>query len=324
MKESDILNFLRQKKEYYISGEEISKKLGVSRSAIWKEMQTLRKLGYEIEAQPHLGYRLATIPDKMFADELKAGLGTQFIGAEIHSYDQLDSTNDAAFILGEKGAREGVCVFAEYQKRGRGRLGRSWVSPKGKNLILSVLLRPIILPQEISKLTLACAVSLIKTIKKTTQMQLGIKWPNDIYYKDLKVGGILTEMSAESDRINFIVVGIGLNLNTGTDELPPKATSLKAITHRKINRIEFAQELLRMLEFDYLRLKNGLFEELGKDWEEFSITSGKRVVATLLGQKIEGQATGIDQNGILWIRQDNGIHQRIVAGDIEHLMTKTK
>jgi len=324
MKECNILNFLRQRKEYYISGEEISKKLKVSRSAVWKEMQTLRKLGYEIEAQPHLGYRLLAVPDKMFADELVYDLGTKFIGREIYSYDELDSTNDTVFQLGKNNAKEGVCIFSEYQNKGRGRLGRSWVSPKGKNVILSVLLRPLLLPQEVSRLTLACAVSVIKAIKKTTQKNLGIKWPNDIYYENKKVGGILTEMSAESDRINFIVVGIGINLNADVGELPSGSTSLKKITGHRINRIRFAQQLLRELETDYLQLKNGHFDALAKDWEEFSITSGQRVVATLFGRKIEGQAIGIDKDGALWIRQDNGFQERILAGDVEHLSAKEK
>ncbi len=324
MKECAVLDFLRQQAKAYVSGEEISKKLGVSRSAVWKEIQALRRLGYEIEAQPHLGYRLLTIPDKLFADELSADLGTKFIGREIYSYDELDSTNDAAFGLGEKGAKEGVCIFAEYQKKGRGRLGRSWVSPKGKNIILSVILRPVLLPHEVSKLTLACAVSVIKTIKKITGKNLGIKWPNDIYYENKKVGGILTEMSAESDRINFIVVGIGINLNAEPGELPPGSTSLKKITTRAIDRIGFGRELLRELEKDYLKLTNNRFDELVKDWEAFSITSGQRVVATLFGRKIEGLAVGIDKEGALWIRQDNGFQERIVAGDVEHLWSKNK
>ena len=322
MKECTVLNFLRQQREAYVSGEDISKRLKVSRSAVWKEMQGLRKLGYEIEAQPHLGYRLLSIPDKLFADELSVGLGTKLIGREIYSYDELDSTNNAVFGLGEKGAKEGVCVFAEYQKKGRGRLGRSWVSPKGKNMILSVLLRPFLLPQEVSKLTLACAVSVIKAIKKATGKNLGIQWPNDIYYTNKKVGGILTEMSAESDRINFIVVGIGINLNADPGDLPPGSTSLKKIIGRAVDRIGFGQVLLRELEADYSRLKNHRFDELAKDWEAFSMTSGQRVVATVFGRKIEGQAVGIDKDGALWIRQDNGFQERVVAGDVEHLCPK--
>ena len=209
----------------------------------------------------------------MFADELAHGLRTKFIGRQIFSYEELDSTNDAAFRLGEQGIKEGACVFAEYQKKGRGRLGRSWVSPKSKNIILSVLLRPVLLPQEVSKLTLACAVSVIRTIRSVTGKTLGIKWPNDIYYRTKKVGGILTEMSAESDRINFIVVGIGINLNSNASELPAGSSSLKALTGHDLNRLGFARLLLAELEADYLRLKNGEFDGLSKDWEYFSLTS---------------------------------------------------
>lgn len=319
MKTNDILDLLRENKKEYLSGEEISKKLKVSRSAVWKEIQSLRKIGYEIEAQPHLGYRLLSVPDRMFADELAYGLKTRFIGRQIFSYEALDSTNDAAFHLGEEGLKEGACVFAEYQKKGRGRLGRRWVSPKGKNLILSVLLRPKLLPQEISKLTLACAVSAVRAIRQLTGTAPGIKWPNDIYYGNKKVGGILTEMSAESDRINFIVVGIGVNINADPAELPDSSTSLKEISGHEVNRLEFARLFLAQLEADYSRLKKGSFETLAKDWEDFSITSGQRVMATILGRKIEGQAMGIDRDGALWIRRDNGLQEKIVAGDVEHL-----
>jgi BirA family biotin operon repressor/biotin-[acetyl-CoA-carboxylase] ligase len=178
------------------------------------------------------------------------------------------------------------------------------------------------LPQDVSKLTLGCAVSVIKAIQKTTGKTLGIKWPNDIYYENKKVAGILTEMSAESDRINFIVVGIGINLNSESNQLPPGSISLKEITGREVNRIAFGQALLRQLETDYLRLKNSEFEELAKDWETYSVTSGHRVTATLFGRKIEGQAVGIDKEGALWIRQDNGFQERIVAGDVERLRSK--
>lgn len=319
MKPSEILDLLRENKSSYFSGEEISRKLKVTRSAVWKEIQSLRKLGYEIEAQPHLGYRLLSVPDKMFVDDLAHGLKTNFIGRQIFSYEELDSTNDAVFHLGEEGAKEGVCVFAEYQKKGRGRLGRHWESPKNKNLILSVLLRPLLLPQDASKLTLACAVSTVRAILKFTGKKMGIKWPNDIYFQNKKVGGILTEMSAESDRINFIVVGIGINVNSASSELPKNSISLKEIVGEPLNRLEFAKHLLMELEADYMKIKNSEFGALAKDWEDFSVTSGRRVLATLFGKKIEGQAVGIDRDGALWIRQDNGLQEKIVAGDVEHL-----
>jgi BirA family biotin operon repressor/biotin-[acetyl-CoA-carboxylase] ligase len=282
-------------------------------------MQYLRDLGYTIEAQPHLGYRLASIPDKMFADEIAHSLKTKFVGRKIFSYDTLDSTNDAAFRLGEQGIEEGASVFAEYQKKGRGRLGRDWVSPKGKNLILSVLLRPLLSPTEASKITLAAAVSVIQTVRKTIGKTLGIKWPNDIVCGHKKVGGILTEMSAEVDRVNFVVVGIGLNINSVAKELPKRSISLKEIAGHEVSRVSFARDLLEQLEKDLLLLKKGHFEMLAKEWEDFSVISGRRVAARVLGRKIEGEAMGIDKDGALWIRKDDGLQERITAGDVEYL-----
>lgn len=258
----------------------------------------------------------------MFADEIAHGLNTRFVGHKIFSYESLDSTNDTAFELGEKGLKEGACVFAEYQKKGRGRLGRTWVSPNGKNLILSILLRPMLSPHEVSKITLVTAVSVVKTIKHVTGQTLGIQWPNDIYFQKEKVGGILTEMSAEADRVRFVVMGIGINLNAAKNELPPQSTSLKIITGKEISRIPFAQGLLRQIEADTLRLKNGEFETLAKEWEEFSITTGERVIASLLGRKVQGQAMGIDADGALWIRKDNGLQERIMAGDVQRVEQK--
>ena len=319
MKQDPVLNFLRENKDRFISGEEISKKLKVSRAAIWKEMQTLRHLGYEIEAQPHLGYRLLGIPDKLFSDEIAYKLKTEIIGKIIYSYEELDSTNNSAFSLGEQGAKEGVCVLSEYQKKGRGRLGRSWASPKGKNILLSILIRPAISPGTASKITLVAAVSIIKTCRKITGETLGIKWPNDIVHQSDKVGGILTEMSAEIDRVNFVVVGIGVNVNSEKKELPPGATSLKEMMGKEISRVEFTRELLRDFEQDYLRFKAGDFENLAREWEDFSATSGRRVMTRVSGRKIQGEALGIDENGALWIRKDNGLQEKITAGDIQHL-----
>ena len=317
MKEGAILNFLRENKESFVSGEAISDDLGVSRSAVWKEIQNLRSCGYEIEAAPHLGYRLLSIPDKLFQEEISAGLSSKVIGRQILSYETLDSTNDTCSKLGEQGVPEGVCVFAEHQKKGRGRLGRSWVSPKGKDILFSVLLRPLMLPAQMPRLTLVAALSVVRTIRGFTGKDLGIKWPNDIFYKNLKVGGILTEMSAETDRVKFVVLGIGLNVNSDAKELPPRSASLREISGKRWSRIGVAQELLRALDRDYARLKARCFEELAAEWEEYSVTSGRRVQATVMGRKIQGLAQGIDAEGALWIRNDSGLQERIVAGDVE-------
>ena len=315
-KEDKVLNFLRSNRLDFLSGEEISKKLGVSRAAVWKDIQHLRSLGYEIEAEPHRGYRLTAIPDKMFADEISWQLPTKIVGRNIFSYEELDSTNDAAFQLGKDGIKEGACVFAEYQKKGRGRLGRRWESPKGKNLLLSVLLRPVLSPADVPKITLAAALSVARAARSLTGADLGIKWPNDLLFKGKKVGGILTEMNAEADRVHFVVLGIGVNVNGAKKELPPEATSLKEIAGKTISRLEFARELLAQLEKDYIVFKNGAFDTLANEWENLSVTSGRRVSAGVPGRKVQGQVVGIDKDGALWIRKDNGLQERILAGDV--------
>ena len=317
-KSARILEFLR-KGQGYVSGETISEKLDVSRAAVWKEIQALRLLGYVIDSQPHEGYRLLKAPDKLFADEIAHGLETKIIGRQILSYDELDSTNDAAFRLGQDGVAEGAALFAEYQKKGRGRLGRTWVSPKGKSLTFSYLLRPDLSPSQIARVTLVTGVSLVRAASRATGKRLGLKWPNDLYFEDRKVAGILTEMSAEADKINFVVVGIGINVNVAENDLPPSSTSLSAIAGREIGRVSFVQTLLAEIEKDYLRLKKGGFEEIAREWEEYSVTTGRRVLARLSGREVEGQASGIDADGALWIRRDDGLQERILSGDIQQL-----
>ena len=252
--------------------------------------------------------------DKLFPDEIAYELGTRRVGRQILSYEEIGSTNDAVFKLGEEGVKEGVCVFAEHQKKGRGRMGRSWLCPQGKGVLVSILLRPLLPPAEASKVTLMAAVSVVRAVRRATGLELGIKWPNDILAKGRKVCGILTEMSAELDRVNFVVVGIGINVNASARELPPGATSLKALSGKKISRVGFAQELLREIDRDYERLIRGQFAKLAEEWEAHSVTSGKHVIVRTIGRKIEGVAAGIDGDGALWIRRDDGLQEKVVAG----------
>ena len=317
--EDKILKFLRTSPDEYVSGEELSRRLDVSRSAVWKDIQNLREMGYQIEAQPHSGYRYTSAPDRLFAHEIQWELSTECVGRRIFSYEELDSTNDVAWRLGEEGLPEGSCVFAEYQKKGRGRLGRSWAAPKNKAVLFSVLLRPKLSPQEVSRVTLAAALSVTRAIRAMTGVTVGIKWPNDILYKEKKLCGILTEMSAESDRVRFVVLGIGLNANLKAKDLLPTATSLREITGEDVPRVPLVRCILRELEKDFIRLRKKQFDALSEEWEEHSETTGKRVVATLLDRNVQGQATGIDRDGALWIRKDNGLQEKIVSGDIKHL-----
>lgn len=313
--EEKIIQFLK-KSEGHLSGEEISRQLKISRAGIWKHIQELRKQGYEIAAVPHLGYRLVSSPDKLLPCELRHGLGTRYIGKEIFYYDTVTSTMDTAFRLGMEGAPEGSVVCAESQTKGKGRLGRSWVSPKGKGIYTSVILRPRLLPSDAAQLTLLAAVAVCEALRKVAGVDVTIKWPNDLLVRGRKLAGILTELSAETDRVRFVVVGIGLNVHTPLSLLPPHATSIKAELGKSISRVECLQEILRCLEKRYEQLKADGFPSVIRQWKEFSSTLGQRVrIADQLGE-MEGEAVDLDKDGGLLIRGDTGIIVKRMSGDV--------
>ncbi len=324
MKEDTLLTALRNSPESYVSGEALSRNLKVTRAAVWKRIEDLRELGYQIDGQPKIGYRLVSAPDKLFSDEIRHGLKTQIIGKEIFSYNTLDSTNDAAYQLGERGVREGACVFAEHQKKGRGRLGRVWTSGKSKNILMSVLLRPSLPPSDVAKITITAGVAVTRVLESVAEKSFGIKWPNDILHEDKKICGILTEMSAESDRVRFVVVGIGINVNASHEELPPQSISMKKIMGDSVSRVSLARRILAELDVYYQKLKKNEFADIAEEWEERSLTSGQRVTATTWKRKIHGEAVGIDEDGALWIRKDNGLQEKVMSGDIQHLRPARK
>src|SRR3989344_9407838 len=252
--QTQILKFLKES-EGYVSGEEISRRCGMSRAAIWKYMQELRQEGFDVVAVPHLGYKLVATPDKLLPSEIQHGLKTQYLGKKIVYEDTGPSTMDVAFRLGMEGAVEGTLVCAEGQTKGKGRLGRHWNSPKGKGIYMSVILRPSLPPTEVAQLTLLAAVAVCEAVQRVSGVAARIKWPNDILVEDRKLAGILTELSAETDRVRFGVIGIGVNVNTPLSLLPATATSLKEEAQKKVSRGELVQEILRVLEDWYERLK---------------------------------------------------------------------
>ncbi len=300
----------------YISGEEISGSLNISRAGIWKYIQELRGQGYEIIAVPHLGYQLASSPDKLFPEEIKFKLGTKFIGKSVQYFDTLDSTMDEAFRLGMAGAEEGTVICAEGQHKGRGRLGRNWASPKGKGVYVSVLLRPKLQPVMVPQLTLLCAVAVAEAIRSATGVDVAIKWPNDLLVNHKKIVGILTEMSAEIDRVNFVVIGIGINVNTTASQLPSHATSLRQETQKSLSRVEILQEVLRRIEYWYLRFQEEGFAPILKEWKEFSATIGRNVRVADAKQVIDGKAIGIADDGGLLIKSHAGVIIKKMAGDV--------
>lgn len=311
-----ILSIFRSNRDNYISGEELSKILGISRAAIWKHIEKLRNEGYDISASPHLGYRLISVPDKLLPFELKWDLNTEVIGKKIYSYEMATSTNTIAYRLAVDGAEEGAVISAEGQTKGKGRMGRSWFSPKGVSIYLSIILKPKIYPFEAPKITLVAALSVAEAINRATSLSSLIKWPNDILIQDKKVCGILTEMDAEVDRINFLILGIGINVNVNKEILPEGATSIMEELGREFSRLELTKEVLRELDSNYLTFKRDGFAPVIKEWQKLSYLSGRRVKVVCQDRKIEGYIVSIDELGALVLRLDNGFLERILAGDV--------
>ena len=318
--DAKILSALRENPDG-VSGAELAEQLKISRAAIWARIEELRKLGYDIEASPHFGYRLVSSPDALHADDLLARLGkTKIIGRDIRVFEQTTSTNDVVEKLARDGVKEGVVVFAESQTRGRGRLGRKWISPVRKGLWFSILLRPDLRPQEATQLTVASATALRRAIESETGLKPEIKWPNDILIGGKKVAGILTECRAELDRVKHVILGIGVDVNLNANEFPPElrkpATSLKIESGKTIDRADLAAAILRELDRDYMRVCAGKFASLADEWEEHCTTIGKNVSVQIGGRKIRGHAESLDDDGALLLRTEHGRLERIVGGDV--------
>jgi len=317
MTQEKILDFLRKRQDY-VSGEEISAHLDITRQALWKHIQELRDSGYDIVAVPHLGYKLVSSPDRLTPYEVAHGLNTKFVGKKIHYFDTISSTNDVALQLAMKGSPEGSVVIAESQTKGKGRLGRSWFSPKYKGIYFSLILRPKILPNQAPLLTLMNAVSICEAVKEKTDLDCQIKWPNDILIHHKKVGGILTELNAETDLSRFLVVGIGLNVNNDKKTIISGATSLKEQKKQDVIRLELLQEVLRRIETNYLVFQKDDGRSVIDKWREWNISIGKRVRVACQDEHIEGEAIDIDSDGGLLIRNDSGLIQKVMAGDVVH------
>jgi BirA family transcriptional regulator, biotin operon repressor / biotin---[acetyl-CoA-carboxylase] ligase len=318
--DAKILSALRENPDG-VSGAQLAEQLEISRAAIWSRIEELRKVGYEIEAGPHFGYRLVSSPDALHADDLLARLGkTKVIGRDIRVFKETTSTNDVIEKLARDGVKEGVVVFAESQTKGRGRLGRKWISPAHKGLWFSILLRPNLNPQETTQLTVASATALRRAIISETNLRPEIKWPNDILIGGKKVAGILTELSAELDRVKHITLGIGVDVNVDANELPPEvrkiATSLKIESGEKISRAELATEILRELDKDYAKICAGKFSEVADEWEAGCATIGKNVTVQMGDRKICGRAESLDDDGALLVRTEHGHLERVIGGDV--------
>jgi BirA family biotin operon repressor/biotin-[acetyl-CoA-carboxylase] ligase len=320
--DEEILRLLRDHSPQFLSGEEISHRLEVSRTAVWKRIRRLRAHGYEIEASTRLGYRLIGSPDLLTPSEIKPILKTTWLGKTIHHFGTLDSTNAQAYRLALNGAEEGEVVISESQEKGKGRLGRQWFSPPFLNLYLSVILRPKIPPHQASLITLMAAVATADAIRHFSGLLPLIKWPNDILLRDRKIAGLLNEIHSEIDRIHFVILGIGVNLNTDesmfSKDLRAAATSLRIEMGQTISRKVFLQVLLQELERWYSIFINEGSLAILKAWRSRARIKGRRVNVTSFGERLAGVAMDVDSDGALILETEPGKRRRVVAGDVEY------
>ena len=301
-----------------LSGEELARRLGCSRAAVWKQIGALRRLGYRIEARRAHGYALAAAPDRLGPAELAPHLAGRW--RDIRWLAETDSTQRVARELARAGAPEGTVVIAEAQTAGRGRLGRTWHSPRGVNLYCSIVLRPPLSPAAVPQVALVAGVAAAAALAETPGLAPRLKWPNDVLIDGRKVAGILTEMEAEVERVHHVILGIGVNLNAPRAAFPPelreRATSLFLATGRRVDRAAVTGRLLAALEARYGRFLEGGFEAVRAEWESYSCLTGTDVRVASAEGEMAGRVLGLDTDGALMLARPDGTSTRIVAGEV--------
>ena len=301
MKE-EILRLLRSA-DGYISGQELCNRFGVSRTAVWKAINQLKEAGYEIEAQQNKGYRLMAAPDLMTEAEIKSLMHTDWVAKEVLYFDTIDSTNTKAQELAEKGYQSGTLVVADKQESGKGRRGRSWVSPSGTGIFMTLMIKPDINPNNASMLTLVAALAVAKAITSVTGEEAMIKWPNDIVVNDKKVCGILTEMNAQFDYINHIVVGIGINVHNESfpEEISQMASSLMIEAGgKRFHRAQIIADTMSYFEQYYdTFLKTQDLSALVREYDKLLVNRNKSVRVLDPKEPFDGKAMGITPKGEL-------------------------
>lgn len=315
---TEILKLLRESGDY-ISGQELCSLFGVSRTAVWKVINQLKEEGYGIEAVQNKGYRLRLNPDVLSYSELKSRIRNNWAGSEIYYYEETGSTNIDAKRLGEEGAAHGTIVVADKQNAGRGRRGRVWQSPAGKDIYFTILLRPSFEPDKASGLTLVMALSVAQAVERKCSLKAGIKWPNDVVLNGKKICGILTEMNMETDYIQHVVIGVGINVNL--DEMPEEisqtATSILWESGEKTARAELLQEVLARFEENY-----GMYEKeldlsyMREEYNSHLVNVGKQVKVLDPKGEFEGIARGINASGELLIETPDGKVAEVYAGEV--------
>ena len=315
-----LLDMFLEQPGKFLSGEEISKRLSISRTAVWKQINKLRGAGYEFEALPRLGYRMTEQPDPIDPAKLADGIQGGHFGRQIKVLHSTVSTQEDARLLAEQGAPEGTVVLAEEQTGGRGRMGKAFFSPYGKGIWMSLILRPKQPVHLAQQLTLLAGVAIRRAILKTTGIEAGIKWPNDLLVDGKKVCGILLESATEDDMVRYCIAGIGISVNLKDedypDELRPIATSLKIALGSSVNRNDLIISILHEMESLYGLYNEEGFQPIASLWETSSITMNRAVSVHSSGGVLSGTAEGLHPSGALLVRTDAGELVPVFSGDI--------
>ena len=319
MRKTMIVEMLKNAGEKFISGEKLAGQLGISRAAVWKHIQALRDNGYEILSRERHGYKLKDAPDLLLPSEIQIDLNTQIIGKHMHYKPSVKSTNYVAKALAYHGAEEGTIVVAEEQSNGKGRLDRNFFSPRGKGIWFSIILRPNFLPKDAPKCTLMAAVAVAQAMRRFN-LKPEIKWPNDILFDGRKLVGILTELTGEFAKINYMVIGIGINVNISRDEFPEDlrdvAASLSEMAGGELSRVKFLRALLEEFDKLYLEVTNNGFDEILKLWRQYSVTLGREIhVVPVSGESFGGKAIDLNEDGALIVETAQGF-KTVYAGDV--------
>ncbi|GAA0360361.1 biotin--[acetyl-CoA-carboxylase] ligase [Bacillus horti] len=316
-----VLDELLQHRDSFLSGEELSKRLSISRTAVWKHIEELRRDGYTINAVRKQGYMIKAVPSSLEVSAIHPFLETEFVGKEMYTYGEVMSTQLIAHEKAKSGAASGTVILADLQTQGKARLGRRWHSPKGTGIWMSLMVKPYLPLSAIPQLTLLTAVALVRGIHQEIGLEVQIKWPNDLLFHGKKLCGILTEVQAEADQVNYVIIGIGMNVNHQEkdfdESLSSIATSLRIEKGKKLDRNKLIAVLLKEWEILYqLYMKQG-FSPIKTLWETYALSLGQQITARTVQGNYTGMAKGITDEGILLLEDEQGTIHKIYSADIE-------
>jgi BirA family transcriptional regulator, biotin operon repressor / biotin---[acetyl-CoA-carboxylase] ligase len=312
-----ILKLFVEHQGEYVSGEAMSRTLGISRAYIWKGIKSLREEGFEFDASRNKGYVLMKRPDKLFAYNIPISRSDKYIkDLNIIHFEKIDSTNNKAYELASSGVPNNSVVIAEKQTKGKGRLGRTWVSPTSTGIYASLIIRPDLEPDEIPAITLVAALAVTEAIRECTGLEASVKWPNDVMYKNKKLCGILTEMKADSDNVDFLVLGLGVNVNTPGSKLPETGTSISVEIGSKVDRAELFKTIFTEFLKRYEIMEKEGFSALRNECKKVSSVLNREIKIEEHKRLLKGKAVDIDEKGALILLDSNGDLVRVFSGDV--------